>query len=129
MQERRKLLNTSLLMDVQRMFKHERIFFFFFFLVGWRLFQYNVCGMMKPLLTFPLHFIKGSLLLFLFCRIIFAPLWLFHVVVARGRFSLPAPSLPHDRHVWDTVSNDFFGYHFYRDAIDIIFIEMQFTEK
>ncbi|XP_030550809.1 uncharacterized protein LOC115755509 isoform X1 [Rhodamnia argentea] len=34
------------------------------------------------------------------CRwwIIFAPLWLFHAVVARGRFSLPAPALPHDRH-------------------------------
>ncbi|KAG9458265.1 hypothetical protein H6P81_002773 [Aristolochia fimbriata] len=30
--------------------------------------------------------------------IVFLPLWLFHVVVARGRFSLPAPSLPHDRH-------------------------------
>ncbi|KAK9277397.1 hypothetical protein L1049_006940 [Liquidambar formosana] len=30
--------------------------------------------------------------------IIFAPLWLFHAVVARGRFSLPAPSMPHDRH-------------------------------
>ncbi|CAL9059125.1 unnamed protein product [Musa banksii] len=30
--------------------------------------------------------------------IIFVPLWLFHAVVARGRFSLPAPSLPHDRH-------------------------------
>ncbi|KAJ8774529.1 hypothetical protein K2173_016975 [Erythroxylum novogranatense] len=30
--------------------------------------------------------------------IIFAPLWLFHVVVARGRFSLPAPSMPHNRH-------------------------------
>ncbi|WOK97721.1 hypothetical protein Cni_G06429 [Canna indica] len=29
---------------------------------------------------------------------IFVPLWLFHAVVARGRFSLPAPSLPHDRH-------------------------------
>eukprot|EP00257_Ricinus_communis_P026659 XP_025014073.1 uncharacterized protein LOC8269523 [Ricinus communis] len=29
---------------------------------------------------------------------IFAPLWLFHAVVARGRFSLPAPSLPNDRH-------------------------------
>ncbi|XP_030970655.1 uncharacterized protein LOC115991039 isoform X1 [Quercus lobata] len=28
---------------------------------------------------------------------VFAPLWLFHAVVARGRFSLPAPSLPHDR--------------------------------
>lgn len=34
------------------------------------------------------------------CRIIFFPLWLFHGVVARGRFSLPAPSIPHDRHVW-----------------------------
>ncbi|KAJ6902959.1 hypothetical protein NC651_020443 [Populus alba x Populus x berolinensis] len=30
--------------------------------------------------------------------IVFAPLWLFHAVVARGRFSLPAPSMPHDRH-------------------------------
>lgn len=28
---------------------------------------------------------------------IFTPLWLFHVVLARGRFSLPAPSMPHDR--------------------------------
>ncbi|OAY47353.1 uncharacterized protein LOC110617546 [Manihot esculenta] len=30
--------------------------------------------------------------------IIFAPLWLFHSVVARGRFSLPAPSMPNNRH-------------------------------
>ncbi|CAI0458959.1 unnamed protein product [Linum tenue] len=30
--------------------------------------------------------------------VIFAPLWLFHAVIARGRFSLPAPSMPHDRH-------------------------------
>ncbi|XVE64080.1 hypothetical protein DITRI_Ditri07aG0072500 [Diplodiscus trichospermus] len=30
--------------------------------------------------------------------IIFFPLWLFHGVVARGRFSLPAPSAPHNRH-------------------------------
>lgn len=30
--------------------------------------------------------------------IIFTPLWLFHIVVARGRFSLPAPSIPNDRH-------------------------------
>lgn len=30
--------------------------------------------------------------------VVFVPLWLFHVVVARGRFSLPAPSTPHDRH-------------------------------
>ncbi|KAL3512290.1 hypothetical protein ACH5RR_025007 [Cinchona calisaya] len=29
--------------------------------------------------------------------LIFFPLWLFHAVVARGRFSLPAPSIPHDR--------------------------------
>ncbi|PSR91206.1 RING finger protein like [Actinidia chinensis var. chinensis] len=29
--------------------------------------------------------------------IVFTPLWLFHVVVARGRFSLPAPSMPSDR--------------------------------
>ncbi|KAL6529254.1 hypothetical protein OROGR_014877 [Orobanche gracilis] len=29
---------------------------------------------------------------------IFLPLWLFHVVVARGRFSLPAPSMPHGRY-------------------------------
>ncbi|TQD70759.1 hypothetical protein C1H46_043705 [Malus baccata] len=32
-----------------------------------------------------------------FALIIFSPLWLFHVVVARGRFSLPAPKLPNDR--------------------------------
>lgn len=30
--------------------------------------------------------------------VIFFPLWLFHGVVARGRFSLPAPSVPHGRH-------------------------------
>ncbi|OVA06753.1 Transmembrane Fragile-X-F-associated protein [Macleaya cordata] len=30
--------------------------------------------------------------------IIFSPLWLFHTLVARGRFSLPAPSIPHGRH-------------------------------
>lgn len=29
--------------------------------------------------------------------IVFSPLWLFHIVVARGRFSLPAPVMPHDR--------------------------------
>ncbi|XP_071733202.1 uncharacterized protein [Rutidosis leptorrhynchoides] len=29
---------------------------------------------------------------------IFSPLFLFHLVVARGRFSLPAPSAPHNRH-------------------------------
>ncbi|KAG5536242.1 hypothetical protein RHGRI_023879 [Rhododendron griersonianum] len=35
-----------------------------------------------------------------FCSwwVIFFPLWLFHGVVARGRFSLPAPSVPHGRH-------------------------------
>ncbi|XP_011077304.1 uncharacterized protein LOC105161348 [Sesamum indicum] len=30
--------------------------------------------------------------------LIFSPLWLFHAVVARGRFSLPAPSMPHGRY-------------------------------
>ncbi|PPS12593.1 hypothetical protein GOBAR_AA08056 [Gossypium barbadense] len=30
--------------------------------------------------------------------VVFAPLWLFHATVARGRFSLPSPSMPHDRH-------------------------------
>ncbi|XP_011011277.1 PREDICTED: uncharacterized protein LOC105115904 [Populus euphratica] len=30
--------------------------------------------------------------------LIFFPLWTFHVVVARGRFSLPAPSVPRNRH-------------------------------
>ncbi|GKU95044.1 hypothetical protein SLEP1_g8453 [Rubroshorea leprosula] len=29
--------------------------------------------------------------------IIFFPLWVFHAVAARGRFSLPAPSVPHNR--------------------------------
>ncbi|KAF3792577.1 RING finger protein B [Nymphaea thermarum] len=29
---------------------------------------------------------------------VFTPLWLFHSVVARGRFSLPAPSPPRNRH-------------------------------
>ncbi|BBM99475.1 hypothetical protein MPTK1_1g21510 [Marchantia polymorpha subsp. ruderalis] len=28
---------------------------------------------------------------------VFVPLWIFHAVVARGRFSLPAPAPPHDR--------------------------------
>lgn len=30
--------------------------------------------------------------------VVFSPLWLFHVTVSRGRFSLPAPSMPRDRH-------------------------------
>ncbi|XP_047945674.1 uncharacterized protein LOC125192204 isoform X1 [Salvia hispanica] len=30
--------------------------------------------------------------------LVFSPIWLFHAVVARGRFSLPAPSMPHGRH-------------------------------
>ncbi|OIW21978.1 hypothetical protein TanjilG_19204 [Lupinus angustifolius] len=29
--------------------------------------------------------------------VVFSPLWLFHAVIARGRFSLPAPSMPHGR--------------------------------
>ncbi|KAG6752952.1 hypothetical protein POTOM_042993 [Populus tomentosa] len=31
-------------------------------------------------------------------RLIFFPLWTFHGVVARGRFALPAPSAPRNRH-------------------------------
>jgi hypothetical protein len=34
-----------------------------------------------------------------FGRWVFVPLWIFHGVVSRGRFSLPAPTPPHDRHV------------------------------
>ncbi|KAJ4821929.1 hypothetical protein Tsubulata_041964 [Turnera subulata] len=30
--------------------------------------------------------------------LIFFPLWIFHGVVARGRFSMPAPSIPRNRH-------------------------------
>ncbi|KAL8533425.1 hypothetical protein ACS0TY_009708 [Phlomoides rotata] len=30
--------------------------------------------------------------------LIFSPIWLFHAVVSRGRFSLPAPSMPHGRY-------------------------------
>ena len=33
------------------------------------------------------------------CRMVFLPLWAFHAVVARGRFSLPAPVAPRNRHV------------------------------
>ncbi|KAL5544715.1 hypothetical protein UlMin_008499 [Ulmus minor] len=29
--------------------------------------------------------------------VIFLPIWIFHGVVSRGRFSLPAPSIPHNR--------------------------------
>ncbi|CAN1241716.1 RING finger protein B [Linum perenne] len=37
---------------------------------------------------------------FFYCSwwLVFFPLWVFHGVVARGRFSLPAPSVPHNRH-------------------------------
>lgn len=38
-------------------------------------------------------------IVYICCRVVFLPIWLFHAVVARGRFSLPAPSVPHDRHV------------------------------
>ena len=41
------------------------------------------------------------------CRFVFFPLWIFHAVVARGRFSLPAPSVPHNRHVCHYVSLQF----------------------
>jgi hypothetical protein len=34
---------------------------------------------------------------------VFLPLWVFHGTVSRGRFSLPAPSPPHDRHVRSTL--------------------------
>lgn len=37
--------------------------------------------------------------LHLWIRLIFIPLWLFHAFTARGRFSIPAPSVPKDRHV------------------------------
>lgn len=40
-----------------------------------------------------LHIIKCYLLLFLFFRIIFALLWLFHAVVARGQISFPTSLL------------------------------------
>ncbi|MBA0828381.1 hypothetical protein Goarm_013058, partial [Gossypium armourianum] len=36
-------------------------------------------------------------MLIILCWVVFSPLWLFHATVARGRFSLPAPSMPHDR--------------------------------
>ena len=63
--------------------------------------QYPACGLAirNSIIINCLYVIKWFLLLFLFCRTVFAPLWLFHAVVARGRFSLPAPSLPHDRRV------------------------------
>ncbi|KAI3762752.1 hypothetical protein L1987_53193 [Smallanthus sonchifolius] len=31
--------------------------------------------------------------------IVFFPLFVFHLIVARVRFSLPAPSAPHNRHI------------------------------
>ncbi|KAF5751951.1 hypothetical protein HS088_TW02G00970 [Tripterygium wilfordii] len=40
--------------------------------------------------------------------IVFAPLWLFHAVVSRNRFSLPAPSKPHGREV---LSSTCLGYN------------------
>lgn len=43
-------------------------------------------------------------MLTLACRIVFFPIWTFHAVIARGRFSLPAPSVPHNRHVCLNVS-------------------------
>lgn len=43
-------------------------------------------------------------MLTLVCRIVFFPIWIFHAVVARGRFSLPAPAVPYNRHVRLNVS-------------------------
>lgn len=34
-----------------------------------------------------------------FVRWVFVPLWVFHGIVSRGRFSMPAPTPPRDRHV------------------------------
>ncbi|EPS60469.1 hypothetical protein M569_14335, partial [Genlisea aurea] len=42
--------------------------------------------------------LKLDHLVFFSWWVVFLPLWLFHGVVARGRFSLPAPSIPHGRH-------------------------------
>ncbi|KAJ0750825.1 putative transmembrane Fragile-X-F-associated protein [Helianthus annuus] len=45
----------------------------------------------------PLWTLLIALLFVGFTEVIFFPLFLFHAVVARGRFSLPAPSVPHGR--------------------------------
>ncbi|CAI9266896.1 unnamed protein product [Lactuca saligna] len=42
--------------------------------------------------------INKSVLFLSYNGVVFFPLFIFHVVVARGRFSLPAPSSPHDHH-------------------------------
>ncbi|XP_044465261.1 uncharacterized protein LOC123195549 isoform X1 [Mangifera indica] len=42
--------------------------------------------------------IRMSLCTYKFWRMVFFPIWIFHAVAARGRFSLPAPSVPHNRH-------------------------------
>ncbi|KAK4263746.1 hypothetical protein QN277_029121 [Acacia crassicarpa] len=62
----------------------------------------------KSLLAFAAHGLLFSFTLLLVLKLdhvvnyswwtVFSPLWLFHSVVSRGRFSLPAPSMPHDRH-------------------------------
>ncbi|KMZ74000.1 Baculoviral IAP repeat-containing protein [Zostera marina] len=50
------------------------------------------------LLSFKLDDKKNLLYSSISWWMVFVPLWLFHAVIARSRFSLPAPSLPHDRH-------------------------------
>ena len=39
-------------------------------------------------------------------RWVFIPLWTFHGIVSRGRFSLPAPAPPHDRQVYGNLRLD-----------------------
>lgn len=69
---------------------------------NWVLTKCSLCWSYKVLIfvcVLVMSKVKVFMALFCFCRFIFTPLWLFHAVIARGRFSLPAPSMPHDRHV------------------------------
>lgn len=59
------------------------------------------------------------------CRIVFLPLWLFHAVVARGRFSLPAPSVPHDRHVCPYFSSYFWNNIDHTNSASLVEVELQ----
>lgn len=45
------------------------------------------------------HSVQAVMLPDFVCRSVFIPVWVFHGIVARGRFSLPAPAPPHDRQV------------------------------
>ncbi|KAI5568919.1 hypothetical protein BDE02_12G045200 [Populus trichocarpa] len=70
-------------------------------MMGWR-------RVLKSLQALAAHSLLFSFTLFLVLKLdhvasyswwlIFFPLWTFHGVVARGRFALPAPSVPHNRH-------------------------------